>query len=231
MADPENGLMNGEHLDEGVVHAWLDGQLTAADAARIESHIAGCADCAAMVAEARGFMAASSRILTGLDGVPARVVPRSRSRARIWQVRAAAAVIVVAVGAVAVLSDPGGRLAQLRRETAVPQPALWHLRFPREQGPRTRDRRRRPRHRPPRRLRRSPSAPRRPHQCHNMTSHTRANHKTTGRRRNGTTRRKWRSTSEMRSRGRAPCRRAPCRSPRNRSRRMPCARPWMRPRL
>ena len=74
MADPENGLMNGEHLDEGVVHAWLDGQLTAADAARIESHIAGCADCAAMVAEARGFMAASSRILTGLDGVPARVV-------------------------------------------------------------------------------------------------------------------------------------------------------------
>ena len=40
-----------------------------------------------------------------------------------WQVRAAAAVIVVAVGAVAVLSDPGGRLAQLRRETAVPQPA------------------------------------------------------------------------------------------------------------
>lgn len=115
--------MNGEHLDEGVVHAWLDGQLPAADAARIESHIAGCADCAAMVAEARGFMAASSRILTGLDGVPARVVPRSRSRARIWQVRAAAAVLVVALGAAAVLSDPGGRLAQLRRETALPQPA------------------------------------------------------------------------------------------------------------
>jgi len=113
--------MNGEHLGEGVVHAWLDGQLSAADAARIESHIAGCAACAAMVAEARGFMAASSRILTGLDGVPARVVPRSRSRARMWQVRAAAAVIVVALGAAAVLSDPGGRLSQLRREIAVPQ--------------------------------------------------------------------------------------------------------------
>lgn len=122
MADPEDGLMNGEHLDEGVVHAWLDGQLSATDAARIESHIAGCADCAAMVAEARGFVAASSRILTGLDGVPARVVPRSRSRARIWQVRAAAAMIVVALGAAAVLSDPGGRFGQLRREAAVPQP-------------------------------------------------------------------------------------------------------------
>jgi Putative zinc-finger len=122
MADPEDGRMNGEHLDEGVVHAWLDGQLSAPDAARIESHIAGCAACAAMVAEARGFMAASSRILTGLDGVSARVVPRSRSRARMWQVRAAAAVIVVALGAAAVLSDPGGRFSPLRREIAVPQP-------------------------------------------------------------------------------------------------------------
>ncbi|GEM_PF-3186273 len=114
--------MNGEHLDEGVVHAWLDGQLSAADAARIESHIAGCAACAAMVAEARGFIAASSRILTGLDGVPARVVPRARSRAHMWQVRVAAAVIVVALGAAAVLTDTGGRFIQLRRETAVPQP-------------------------------------------------------------------------------------------------------------
>jgi len=75
--------MNGEHVDEGVVHAWLDGQLPAADAARIESHITACAACAALVAEARGFVAASSRILTGLDGVPSRVVPRSRSRSHV----------------------------------------------------------------------------------------------------------------------------------------------------
>lgn len=114
--------MNSEHLDEGVVHAWLDGQLSAPDAARIEAHIAGCAACAEMVAEARGFVAASSRILTGLDGVPARVVPRSRSRTRIWQVRAAAAVIVVAVGAAAVLSDTGGHFYQSRPDTRFPQP-------------------------------------------------------------------------------------------------------------
>jgi Putative zinc-finger len=126
MADPDDGRMNGGHLDEGVVHAWLDSQLSAADAARIESHIAGCAACAAMVAEARGFVAASSRILTGLDGVPARVVPRWRSRASSWQVRVAAAVIVVALGAAAVLSDTGGRFDQSRRATAVsasPAPA------------------------------------------------------------------------------------------------------------
>jgi hypothetical protein len=122
MPDPEDGRMNGEHVDEGVVHAWLDGQLPAADAARIESHITACAACAALVAEARGFVAASSRILTGLDGVPSRVVPRSRSRARMWQVRAAAAVVVVALGAAAVLSDAGGHFSQLRRETAASQP-------------------------------------------------------------------------------------------------------------
>jgi anti-sigma factor RsiW len=132
MADPEDGRMNGEHLDEGVAHAWLDGQLSGPDAARIEAHIAGCAACAAIVAEARGFIAASSRILTGLDGVPARVVPKSRTRTRVWQVRAAAAVLIVALGAAAVLRDAGGRLDQLRAERAVsrqpsttsPAPAL-----------------------------------------------------------------------------------------------------------
>jgi hypothetical protein len=134
MADPEDGRMNGEHsdqhldqhLDEGVVHAWLDGQVAGLDAARIEAHIAGCAACAAIVAEARGFIAASSRILTGLDGVPARVVPQSRTRTRVWQVRAAAAVLIAALGAAAVLSDAGGRVDQIRREAAAsrePPPA------------------------------------------------------------------------------------------------------------
>jgi hypothetical protein len=122
MADPEDGRMTGEHIDEGTVHAWLDGQLAAADSARLESHVAACAACAAVVAEARGFVAASSRILSGLDGVPARVVPRVRSRARIWQVRAAAAVVVVALGAAAVLRD-AGRLGPARRAASVPQPS------------------------------------------------------------------------------------------------------------
>jgi hypothetical protein len=120
MADPEDRRMNSAHLDEGVLHAWLDGQLSGPDAARIEAHIAACAACAEMVAEARGFMAASSRILTGLDGVPARVAPQSRTRTRVWQVRAAAAVLIVALGAAAVLSDARGRLDQIRQDTAVP---------------------------------------------------------------------------------------------------------------
>ena len=64
-----------QHLDEGTIHAWLDGELTPAERAGAESHVAECAECAAAVAEARGFIAASSRILTALDSVPGGVLP------------------------------------------------------------------------------------------------------------------------------------------------------------
>ncbi len=65
-----------EHVDEGTIHAWLDGALAADEGARIAAHIAGCASCAAAVAEARGLIAASSRILSALDDVPGGVIPR-----------------------------------------------------------------------------------------------------------------------------------------------------------
>lgn len=64
-----------KHPDEGMVHAWLDGALDDADAHELEAHVAECAECAPRVAEARGLIAASSRIVSQLDGVPARVVP------------------------------------------------------------------------------------------------------------------------------------------------------------
>jgi anti-sigma factor RsiW len=89
MAHPDDDQIVSGHLEEGTVHAWLDGQLLADEAARVESHVAACATCQAQVAEARGFIAASSRILTALDGVPARVVPERR-RVQLWHVRAAA---------------------------------------------------------------------------------------------------------------------------------------------
>lgn len=65
-----------EHVDEGTIHAWLDGALAADEGARIAAHIAGCASCAAAVAEARGLIAASSRILSALDDVTGGVIPR-----------------------------------------------------------------------------------------------------------------------------------------------------------
>ena len=89
-----------QHPDEGTIHAWLDGQLSADEAAALEEHTAGCADCAALVAEARGLIAASSRIVSALDVVPGGVIPARPIVRRPWyastQLRAAAAVLFVA---------------------------------------------------------------------------------------------------------------------------------------
>ncbi len=65
--DRTTGWKAGDHLDEGTVHAWLDGELRASVSAEIVQHVDECGECAALVAEARGLMAASSRILSALD--------------------------------------------------------------------------------------------------------------------------------------------------------------------
>jgi len=99
-----------QHLDEGIIHSWLDGALSAEEAARVSAHVEECPQCAAAVAEARGFIAASSRILTALDNVPKGVVPiGARAKPRNWAAwRAAAAVLVVALGSFAVLRERMG---------------------------------------------------------------------------------------------------------------------------
>jgi hypothetical protein len=88
------------HLEEGMIHAWVEGALPPDEAALVEDHIAGCNECAAAVAEARGLIAASSRILTALDHVPSGVIPHRTPRARPWYMRrelqAAAALVIVA---------------------------------------------------------------------------------------------------------------------------------------
>ena len=115
-----------EHLDEGIIHAWLDGALSPDESARVESAAASCAECAALVAEARGLIAASSRILSSLDAVPAGVIPgtsanvdqlaalRARRRAtsrRWWQDRrvaiAASLVFVAGVSSLVWRSNGG----------------------------------------------------------------------------------------------------------------------------
>jgi hypothetical protein len=98
-----------QHPDEGTIHSWLDGALSAEEATRVESHVSECASCAAAVAEARGFIAASSRILTALDDVPRGVLPAIPSRRRDFRImwRAAAAMLIVAGGSFVVMREGG----------------------------------------------------------------------------------------------------------------------------
>jgi hypothetical protein len=64
-----------QHLDEGTIHAWLDGALTPLEAEQATKHAGECATCAAAVAEARGIIAGSARIVAALDDVPGGVIP------------------------------------------------------------------------------------------------------------------------------------------------------------
>jgi hypothetical protein len=98
-----------QHLDEGTIHSWLDGALSVDEAARVEAHVKECPECAAAVAEARGFIAASSRILTALDNAPRGVIPAAAPKRRFdpLVLRVAATVLVVAAGTLVVFQNSG----------------------------------------------------------------------------------------------------------------------------
>lgn len=131
--------------DEGLIHQWLDGECTPEESARIERLVAEDPEWAAAVAEARGLMAASSRILSALDAVPhalpsdtaspaagggatgagAEHAKRGRTRVPAW-IGLAASVVLVA-GTAYVLRDgsraPVGTGAEARQEPAAPAAA------------------------------------------------------------------------------------------------------------
>lgn len=100
-----------QHPDEGKFHTWLDGEASIEEAASIEAHVAECGECSTKVAEARGLLAASSRIVSALDFVPSGVIPTAAPKQRAWyaraELRAAAAVMVVAGASFFVMRDRG----------------------------------------------------------------------------------------------------------------------------
>lgn len=122
-----------QHPDEGTIHAWIDGALTVEEAAILESHAAQCGQCSAAIAEARGLVAASSRILLALDDVPGGVIPLPVPKARAWyarnDLRAAAAVLFVASASLVVargrqdVSPRASDVASLSMDTAAPTSA------------------------------------------------------------------------------------------------------------
>jgi hypothetical protein len=124
-----------QHLDDGTIHAWLDGAVRAGESDVIADHIAECEQCGAAVAEARGLIAASSRILSALDDVPGNAVPSATlpSRAR-WNearagrarrnlyLRAAGVLIVVGLSATVIRQQQKGTFPS--RESSSTDAAL-----------------------------------------------------------------------------------------------------------
>lgn len=51
------------HADEGTLHAYLDGELPAAERARLEAHLAECATCRDRLTEERGLIERADRLL------------------------------------------------------------------------------------------------------------------------------------------------------------------------
>ena len=94
------------HVDDGSLHAYLDGELPASEAARLQAHIAECAECRGRLEEERALIRRAGELLA-LAEPPARDVPPFRAGdlrppVRVWwQVRfplAWAATVVLALG-------------------------------------------------------------------------------------------------------------------------------------
>jgi len=95
------------HVDDGNLHAYLDGELPATEAHDLEAHVAQCRECRVRLDEERALIARADELL-GLAAPPDRAMPPFRPGDREppvrlwWRVRlplAWAATVVLALGA------------------------------------------------------------------------------------------------------------------------------------
>jgi len=91
------------HVDDGTLHAYLDGELTPGERARLEAHVAECAACRTGLDEARALIERASGLL-GLAQPPERSAPPLHQLRRphlAWRLRVPltwAATVVLALG-------------------------------------------------------------------------------------------------------------------------------------
>jgi anti-sigma factor RsiW len=69
------------HLDEGTLHALLDGELDLAEVSEVQSHLGTCAACGSRLQEVKQFLAESDRLVGALE-MPAASAAQSRSPSR-----------------------------------------------------------------------------------------------------------------------------------------------------
>ncbi len=91
------------HLDEGQLHALLDGELTGPERSGAESHLATCAECRRAYGEAKALLEEADAFIASVD-LPAQAspvhapAPGSRGSGLRWRNLAWAATVVLAVG-------------------------------------------------------------------------------------------------------------------------------------
>ncbi len=91
------------HVDDGTLHAYLDGELLPVERARVEAHVAECAACRGRLEEERALIERASNLL-GLAQPPERSAPplhQLRPPRLAWRLRvplAWAATVVLALG-------------------------------------------------------------------------------------------------------------------------------------
>jgi hypothetical protein len=64
-----------QHLDEGILMALLDGELTGPEQLDVESHLRACPECSAQLVELKGFMAEADDLVVALGDPPAQSIP------------------------------------------------------------------------------------------------------------------------------------------------------------
>src|SRR6266700_7261105 len=111
---PDRKEESMSHVDEGTLHAYLDGELPSGDRATLEAHVAQCATCRTALADERALRDRASAVLGRARPLerptpPFEQIRRTPAR-RPWRVRmpfAWAASIVLALGAGYLLRAPG----------------------------------------------------------------------------------------------------------------------------
>jgi Putative zinc-finger len=100
------------HVDEGTLHAYLDGELPPNERRDLDAHLAQCATCKALLADERALFERSTALLASTRPVERPAPPFEQVRRaprRAWYLRTAvpwAASIVLAIGLGYYLRDP-----------------------------------------------------------------------------------------------------------------------------
>jgi len=91
------------HLDDGVLHAMVDGEIPSAELVAVQAHLAGCDSCRARLAEARAFAAEAVMLVEqveppGTGRQDGKTAGRQDGGLGPWRRLAWAASVVLAVG-------------------------------------------------------------------------------------------------------------------------------------